>query len=233
MQRAEVAAYFNQFEIAETLYLDNDRCDLAIRLRNRLGDYFRVMTLSTEATVGNDTLVEQCSNSIGEYYIERQRPSLAAFHFQSSKNLRRLVECHYINEEYEEMEKISRALPDGHELLRELGERFTSIGMAKEAMDAFVKCGDFNEAINAAVSLNQWGRHWRRFVFSSVVMANVGLQTMPSSLPKPINSKGSMPSSVSMPMYSWGRANVCMQSNCFARPITTIRVLKFFMKWLL
>ena len=42
VQRAEVAAWFHRFDEAEKLYLEVDRRDLAIALRKRLGDWFKV-----------------------------------------------------------------------------------------------------------------------------------------------------------------------------------------------
>ena len=42
VQRAEVAAWFRRFDEAEKLYLEVDRRDLAIALRKRLGDWFKV-----------------------------------------------------------------------------------------------------------------------------------------------------------------------------------------------
>ena len=41
-QKAEIANYFQRFDEAEALYREIDRKDLAIDLRVRLGDWFRV-----------------------------------------------------------------------------------------------------------------------------------------------------------------------------------------------
>ena len=44
-QLAEVAAYFKRFEEAEKIYIEMDRRDLAVELRTKLGDWFRVIQL--------------------------------------------------------------------------------------------------------------------------------------------------------------------------------------------
>ena len=44
-QLAEVAAYFKRFEEAEKIYIEMDRRDLAVELRTKLGDWFRVVQL--------------------------------------------------------------------------------------------------------------------------------------------------------------------------------------------
>ena len=41
IQKAEVAAWFCQYDEAERLYLEVDRRDLAIQLRRKLGDWFK------------------------------------------------------------------------------------------------------------------------------------------------------------------------------------------------
>ncbi len=46
-QRAEVAVYFKRFDEAEAAYAKMDRPDLAIDMRMRLGDWFKVGDLAT------------------------------------------------------------------------------------------------------------------------------------------------------------------------------------------
>lgn len=71
-QRAEVAVYFQRFDEAETLYRDIDRKDLAIELRMRLGDWFRVLQL-VQSGGGDDELQALAWNRIGDYYADRQK----------------------------------------------------------------------------------------------------------------------------------------------------------------
>ena len=40
-----MAAYFKRFEEAEKIYIEIDRRDLAVELRTKLGDWFRVVQL--------------------------------------------------------------------------------------------------------------------------------------------------------------------------------------------
>ena len=42
VKRGEVAAWFGRYDEAEKLYLEVDRRDLAISLRKKLGDWFKV-----------------------------------------------------------------------------------------------------------------------------------------------------------------------------------------------
>ena len=58
IQKAEVAAWFNQYDEAERLYLEVDRRDLAIQLRRKLGDWFKVLQLLKSGGGGTDKDVE-------------------------------------------------------------------------------------------------------------------------------------------------------------------------------
>jgi WD repeat-containing protein 35 len=71
-QKAEVAAYFKRFDEAESVYREIDRKDLAIELRMRLGDWFRVVQL-LQSGGGDDALLNRAWNEIGDYYAERYK----------------------------------------------------------------------------------------------------------------------------------------------------------------
>jgi WD repeat-containing protein 35 len=73
MKKAEIAAFFQNPEKAEKIYLDIDRKDLAIDLRIRMGDWFRVVQLIKTGGGGDDHLLEQAWNHIGDHYYDRQR----------------------------------------------------------------------------------------------------------------------------------------------------------------
>ena len=48
--------------------------DLAVALRKKLGDWFRVVQLLKQGSAGgDDTQLEEAWNSIGDYYADRQK----------------------------------------------------------------------------------------------------------------------------------------------------------------
>nr|KAG5696704.1 hypothetical protein BaRGS_012073 [Batillaria attramentaria] len=73
MKQAEVAAYFRRFEDAEKIYLDMDRRDLAVNLRKKLGDWFKVIHLLKHGGGGDDVQLEEAWNAVGDYYADRQK----------------------------------------------------------------------------------------------------------------------------------------------------------------
>ncbi|KAI8851579.1 hypothetical protein BC829DRAFT_431088 [Chytridium lagenaria] len=105
-QKAEISAHFSQYDVAERLYLEMDRKDLAMDLRVRLGDWFRVVQLIKSGGSGDDVLLEKAWNHIGDYYYDRQKWSQAITYYSQGRNTERLVECFYIVEDYDSLEKI-------------------------------------------------------------------------------------------------------------------------------
>uniref|UniRef100_A0A671LLG5 WD repeat domain 35 n=1 Tax=Sinocyclocheilus anshuiensis TaxID=1608454 RepID=A0A671LLG5_9TELE len=107
MKQAEVAAYFSRFEEAKRMYLDMDRRDLAIGLRIKLGDWFRVLQLlKTGSGNSDDALLEQAYNAIGDY-----------FYYLQGHNQEHLAECYYMPEDYDGLERLANSLPENHKLL--------------------------------------------------------------------------------------------------------------------
>ncbi|CAB4060083.1 WDR35 [Lepeophtheirus salmonis] len=76
VQEAYCAAWFNDYDKTEKLYLEIDRKDLAIDLRKKLGDWFRVVTLLKSGSGGNDAQMEEGWNAIGKTIILRGIKSL-------------------------------------------------------------------------------------------------------------------------------------------------------------
>lgn len=157
-QRVEVESYFKKFDDAERHYIEMDRKDLALDLRTKLGDWFRVVQLLkvVGGVMGDDTQMTQAWNAIGDYYAERQMWDHAAAYYTQAGNLEKMAESHYILEEYEELEKLSNSLPENHPLLESLADQFVTVGMCKPAITAYLKCHQIKAALDCCVELNQW-----------------------------------------------------------------------------
>ncbi|XP_003962343.3 WD repeat-containing protein 35 [Takifugu rubripes] len=159
MKQAEVAAYFGSFEEAERMYLDMDRRDLAISLRIKLGDWFRVLQLLRIASGDcDDALMEQAYNGVGDYFADRQKWANAVQYYLKGRNQERLAECYYMLEDYEGLERLTSELPENHNLLPELGQNFANVGMCDQAVKAFLKCNKPKAAVDTCVNLNQWNK---------------------------------------------------------------------------
>nr|XP_006001165.1 PREDICTED: WD repeat-containing protein 35 isoform X1 [Latimeria chalumnae] len=165
MKQAEVAAYFGRFEEAERMYLDMDRRDLAISLRIKLGDWFRVLQLlKTGSGDADDTLLEQAYNAIGDYFADRQKWLFfacrlnAVQYYLQGRNQERLAECYYMLEDYEGLEKLASSLPENNKLLPDIAHMFVTVGMCEQAVAAYLKSNQFKAAVDTCVHLNQWNK---------------------------------------------------------------------------
>ncbi|XP_012582813.1 PREDICTED: WD repeat-containing protein 35 [Condylura cristata] len=159
MKQAEVVAYFGRFEEAERMYLDMDRRDLAIGLRLKLGDWFRVLQLlKTGSGDADDSLLEQAHNAVGDYFADRQKWLNAVQYYVQGRNQERLAECYYMLEDYEGLESLANSLPENHKLLPEIAQMFVRVGMCEQAVAAFLKCSQPKAAVDTCVHLNQWNK---------------------------------------------------------------------------
>ncbi|XP_012869217.1 PREDICTED: WD repeat-containing protein 35 [Dipodomys ordii] len=159
MKKAEVVTYFGRFEEAERMYLEMDRRDLAIGLRLKLGDWFRVLQLlKTGSGDADDSLLEQAHNAIGDYFADRQKWLNAVQYYVQGRNQERLAECYYMLEDLEGLENLANSLPENHKLLPEIAEMFERVGMCEQAVNAFLKCNQPKSAVDSCVHLNQWNK---------------------------------------------------------------------------
>lgn len=156
-QNAEVAAYFHRFEEAEQIYLAMDRRDLAMQMRIKLGDWFRVIKLLNAGGSGaDDRTVNQAWNKIGDYYADRLKWETAATYYKRGGTKGRLAECYYMTEKYDDLGRMVMILPENDPLLPTIGEMFQAVGLCEQAVAAFNKCGQYQKSIACCVSLNQW-----------------------------------------------------------------------------
>jgi WD repeat-containing protein 35 len=156
-QQAEVAVYFQRFEEAERMYIEDlDRMDLAQQLRIKLGDWFRVVQLLKTWSHGDDKLMEKAWNKIGDYFADRLKWDFAAKYYVAGRNPEKLAECYYRMEDYTKLEMVAHSLKSDHPLLPSIAEKFTAVGMCGATVEAFKKCNRIKDAVDVCVFLNQW-----------------------------------------------------------------------------
>ncbi|KAF7991771.1 hypothetical protein HCN44_010572 [Aphidius gifuensis] len=156
LRAAEISAFLGDYDEAEKLYLEQDRRDLAIKLRQKLGDYFRVLKLMKIGIGGSDKQLEHAYNKIGDYYAERQNWESAKEYYEKGRNIDELIQCYYKLENYEELAKIIDQLPDKSLTLKTLARMLASVGMCPQAVAAYIKYGDVKQAVDTCVRLNHW-----------------------------------------------------------------------------
>ncbi|CRL00247.1 CLUMA_CG013520, isoform A [Clunio marinus] len=157
IQKAEVAAFFGDFDEAEKLYIDADRRDLAIDLRSTLCDWFRVIQLYRMASGISDQQMEIAYREIGNHFASMRVWESAREYYEKAHHIEGLMETFYHLEKYDELENLITRLPEKSPLLSRLGQMLATVGMTEKAVEAFKKCGDVKSAVSTCVSLSQWG----------------------------------------------------------------------------
>ena len=121
----------------------------------RLGDWARVVQL-IEQGAGNDQMLKKVYKNLGDYSAERQKWTKAAKYYKLAHDHECLATAYYKLEDFQNLANVIDSLPEQSPTLEMLGEKFQSMGLCKNAVDAYVKFGDPKKAIDCCVLLNQW-----------------------------------------------------------------------------
>lgn len=140
------------------MYMDMDRKDLAIDLRMRLGDWFRVMQLAKGGAVP-DAMLERVWSAIGDHYYQRQEWPKASVSYERARgSLEKLISCYYILDDFRGLERVAAGLSENHHLLKDVAAKFVSVGLVEQAVAALVRCSDVGGAIDVCVAHSHWAR---------------------------------------------------------------------------
>lgn len=157
LQKAEIAAFYGDFDDAEKLYMEADRRDLAITLRHTLSDWFRMVTLYRLGSGISDQEMEAAWVEIGNHFASQRIWDSAKEYYEKAHYIEGLMEALYYMEDYEGLEVCIGRVPEGSPLLARLGSMLASVGLCEVAVKAYIRLGDVKEAVNCCVNLRQWG----------------------------------------------------------------------------
>lgn len=156
-QLAEIEAFHRHFEASEKIYKLLDRKDLALEMRQRLGDWFGVVRLVQEGG-GDESRMVFAWENIGDSYAEGMKWNKAAQYYAQCRNFRKLAYAYYGMENYEMLVQLIKMVEHDKELLVELGEMLLTVGLAEEAAQAFLAAGEPRRAVDGCVGVSSWDR---------------------------------------------------------------------------
>lgn len=113
--------------------------DLALNLRQTLGDWFRVMQILKNGVTAPDYLLKTAYDSTADYFAHFNNWSSAAEYYELAKNISKLIDCYYHLEDYKSLENVIDYLPEGDPLLEKIGDMFASNAVHKETVKAYTK----------------------------------------------------------------------------------------------
>ncbi|ORC82983.1 uncharacterized protein TM35_000791090 [Trypanosoma theileri] len=156
-QRAEIHAFYHRFDEAEKIYKEIDRKDLALELRYRIGDWFRVVQLVQEGG-GDESHMQKAWENIGDYYADRQKWTKASQYYTQCRQLHKLAHIFFLLEDYELLAQLITNAEHDKELLLKIGEMLLAVGLGDEASRAFLAAGEPRLAVDGCVQLHMWDR---------------------------------------------------------------------------
>ncbi|XP_058126929.1 WD repeat-containing protein 35-like [Anopheles ziemanni] len=157
LQRAEIGAFFGEFDEAEKLYMDVDRRDCAVRLRQTLCDWFRTVQLYRLGPGTSDQQMENAWREIGHHYMNMRAWDSAKEYYEKAHHIEGLMDALYGLEQYDELVGCMHKLPEKSPQLAKLGQMLATVGMCEQAVAASLKLGDVKSAVSSCIGLRQWG----------------------------------------------------------------------------
>lgn len=158
LQKAEIFAFYGDYDEAEKLYVDSDRRDLAIKLRQTLCDWFRTVNLYRQGSSTSNQLMEHAWSEIGNHFASSRSWESAKEYYEKAHAIEGVMESLYHLEQYDELEKCIDSFPEKSPLLGKLGRMLESVGCCNQAVMAYLKFGDVRAAVNACVNLRNWAQ---------------------------------------------------------------------------
>ncbi|KAK9889399.1 hypothetical protein WA026_004673 [Henosepilachna vigintioctopunctata] len=156
INKGNIATYFKNFDEAEKIYMEADRSDLALGLRQTLGDWFRVIEILKNGATASDKTLKDAYRATADYFKHFNNWSAAVEYYELAKDTAEAIECYYRLEEYEKLASYIDVLPDGDPLLERIGNMFAMHAIHLEAVKAYTKFGNVKAAIDLCVLHNRW-----------------------------------------------------------------------------
>uniref|UniRef100_A0AC35UH30 ANAPC4_WD40 domain-containing protein n=1 Tax=Rhabditophanes sp. KR3021 TaxID=114890 RepID=A0AC35UH30_9BILA len=159
LKRCEILLFLGRLDEAEKIYMENDRRDLAIDMRKKMCDWAGVLRiLQAYPSSGDDHIIQQARKKMGDYYMARREWKLAASYYEHGQNFEELFKCYKMSEDYSKIEMLVKRINDGNSLLKDIGDFYTCTGLGLEAVDCYIRCEKFEEALDSCIQLNMWER---------------------------------------------------------------------------
>ncbi|XP_030756020.1 WD repeat-containing protein 35 isoform X2 [Sitophilus oryzae] len=156
IKSARISTYFKNFDEAEKIYIEADRSDLALNLRQTLGDWFRVIQILKNGVTAPDYLLKTAYNSTADYFYHFNNWASAIEYYEMAKNTSKIIDCYYHLENWKSLELMIDQLAEGDNLLEKIADMFASNAVHQEAIKAYTKVGKIKSAIDLCILNNRW-----------------------------------------------------------------------------
>ncbi|OHS95351.1 hypothetical protein TRFO_38543 [Tritrichomonas foetus] len=152
LQNGIIAWYLQKYEEAEKLLISANRLDLALELLSSIRNWHRIIEVAEEE---DHDLIVRSHYMIAEEEAEKSNWLQAAEHYMKAGDLEKQIISLFNGRMYEQIVNFVKHSKN-IKILNIIGHKFTQLGDIEDAIDAFVKAKNYNSAIEACISLNEW-----------------------------------------------------------------------------
>ena len=159
LQKAQIAQFNSDYEEASKLFSKSNRNDLNLEMLMKLGKWDKVSEIMSKDKNDKNTKEEHIKTAYNNYadeLFEKKEFDKAEEYYNKSGNIKGLTNCYFEKEEYDKASKMLEVIPEEDEYLEEIGDKFLSVGMTKEAVIAYTKHGNIKKGIESYINSNQW-----------------------------------------------------------------------------
>lgn len=156
LKKAEVNQFYEDYDQAENEYSANDRKDLAIAMRFKLGQWDKVISLMQDSGVVKEDHIKASYSNHATQFFEDKDYDLAEENYKKAGDIQGLINVWFRTEEFDKAANYIDKIPDENEFLLTMGKMFETYGLCDEAVKCYLKFGDVKKAIDTCVLMNKW-----------------------------------------------------------------------------
>jgi len=127
LKKAEIYAFFLEYDKAEEIYNMMERRDLVISMRMKLGHWEKVITLVKESGYVQEDILKVAYNNLAKQCFENKEYQHAEELYNLTNNHEGLINLWFKTENFEKASKLIDNIPDGNEFLLFMGEKFETV----------------------------------------------------------------------------------------------------------
>ena len=129
LKKAEVYQFYEDFDQAENEYGNNDRNDLAIGMRFKLGQWDKVIKLTADSGVVQEDNMKMSYDFYAQQFLDEKNYEKAEEYFKKAGDVEGLINVWFKTEDYDKAITYIEKLPEENELLLFLGNKFEKYGL--------------------------------------------------------------------------------------------------------
>lgn len=152
IQNGIIAWYLQDYSKAESLLMKANRVDLVLEMLNSICSWEKILEIADKS---EKEIRMHAHLMIAQEEERKENWENAADHYKEAGNIEKCVLSLFNCRQFEKVCQIAKKSND-HQLLKKIGNEFTLRGDIDHAIESFLKVNDYNGAVEACVSLDEW-----------------------------------------------------------------------------